>query len=761
MNQSHLFRGEEEEEDLFFDSREEISSASDSCPGSPLKHDANDAGNFISWVSSNPRYQVWTNNLESVRERRDKFIRLMGLDSIDHDGELKADDEIVPVELDGKLEADVGTPSYIKRIMSGKEADVGTPCSDIRPSVSSWSTEQPSTSDFGDSEESFEYRIKNLDDGTMFIAHEWAKDGSLRSLREVGSDRMVSLAEFERNFGSSSFIQQLMRREDSASSKSDRVVSRRRIGWLRRLGIRACVVPSEDDEINSSITDSNRSSSGTLERVKVRSYKKKSKELSAVYKGQDIKAHDGTILTMKFNPDGQYLATGGEDGVVRVWHIMQCKRTHEFDIPKDDPLCIYFTVNDNSELAPVNISEEKNGKHSNIKRTTDSACVVIPSNIFRISEEPLHEFAGHNGDVLDLSWSKNKYLLSSSTDKTVRLWQLGFNSCLKVFSHNDYVTSVQFNPADENYFISGCIDGIVRIWEICRCHVIDWTDSKEIVTSVCYRPDGKGGVVGTITGNCRFYDVSDNHLQLEAHVSLQGKRKSPHKRITGFQFCPSDPKKLMVTSADSQIRVLHGVEVVSKYKGLRNTAGQVTASFTPDGKHIISASEDSINIWNFVNQDAPISDHVKSTWSCERFFSSHASIAIPWNGLQTRTFVSVTSEVIPSHHDVLKDFPSALEIASDCHGEDSFGHNIICLSPSSFTLRHEFLSEFLPKGSATWPEEKLPSSLIGASTLCKSQYKFLKTSCQNSSHAWGQVIITAGWDGCIRSFQNYGLPVHL
>lgn len=53
------------------------------------------------------------------------------------------------------------------------------------------------------------------------------------------------------------------------------------------------------------------------------------------------------------------------------------------------------------------------------------------------------------------------------------------------------VTSVQFNPVDDNYFISGSIDGKVRIWAISGCQVVDWTDITEIVTAVCYRPDGK------------------------------------------------------------------------------------------------------------------------------------------------------------------------------------------------------------------------------------------------------------------------------
>lgn len=399
MARRYVFEGEEDEEDLFFDSMEDISSSSGSCPGSPEKQFSSSSSEECS-----VGYRVWMNNLDSVRDRRDKFVRLMGMDlsyapgksGSGFDSELLRDDEIVP---------------DIERIMSDDGAVLRSSSSDNgSSSISSWSTETPSTSGDGVSEENFECRIKNLNDGTVFLVDELGKDGDVRSLREVGSNRTITVAEFEKNFGSSSFIQQLMRRDDSSSTlnNSEKTVGRRRTGWLRRLGIGASVVDKEKIENKSRFSEFDQSSGVKVERVKVRTYKKKSKEFSAVYKRQDIKAHDGAILTMKFSPEGALLATGGEDGVVRVWRVMECEPSDDCCIPEDDPACIYFTVNENSELAPLHANSEKKGKTKNAKRSTDSACVVIPSNVFRISHEPLHEFRGHVGDVLDLSWSKDK-----------------------------------------------------------------------------------------------------------------------------------------------------------------------------------------------------------------------------------------------------------------------------------------------------------------------------------------------------------------
>lgn len=710
LSHSYICQVDEVEVEEFFDSREEISSFSDSCPGSPS----------CSTAADESLHKVWTSSPDSVRERRARFMRCVGLDTLRE-----------PVDLDvARMTSDGGAilrSSILEDSYSDSACSAGSPC----------------TSDDSPSRESFEFKVKNSDgDGLKFVVEQYSRDGTPRDLREVGSNRSSTQDEFDRNSCPSSFAQKHEQREDGKARIVNKIGRSRKIGWLRRLGAVACLVDRQEEEIHLSASASDKSISSRSRRVKVHRCKKQSKELSAVYKEQDINAHDGAILTMKFSPDGEFLASGGEDGVVRVWRVIECERRDEGDALVYDPSCIYFKVSHNSELAPLYAADKEKVKSRSMWRTPDSACVVVPPEVFRISEKPLHEFHGHDGDVLDLSWSEDKYLLSSSTDKTVRLWRVGCDSCLNAFVHNNYVTCVQFNPINKNYFVSGSIDGKIRIWDLSQRRVVDWTDVKDLVTAVCYHPNGKGVVVGSMTGECHFYDVSENVLELKDQISLQGKKKSSDKRITGFEYCPSDHRKLMVTSADSQVRILDGVDVVSKFKGLRNAGSQISASFTSDGRHIVSASEDSnVCVWTRDADDSSISNHVKTSNSCEQFISTHASVAIPWHRQASRS--------------------SAPEVMQENCG-DSSSNNTVYLSPAgSFTLSNNLFSEFLPKGSATWPEEKLSSTAPStAATLPRSQYKFLKTSCRNSSHAWGQVIVTAGWDGRIRTFQNYGLPVN-
>ncbi|XP_057969070.1 uncharacterized WD repeat-containing protein C3H5.08c isoform X2 [Malania oleifera] len=722
----------EEEDDRFFDTREELSDL-----GSDCSEDCSSSRGLFDCASNKFHYEFWIKRPDSVNERRVRFLRWMGL---------SMDQNPIMRENSGDVSCDSFEIQNFRIIQdSGAVLRAWGSENGCSSSESFVSNKDPELV-----EENFIHKIENLDSQSQLFVDELSHEGAFSRLREVGLNRLIIDEEFQKARGSSPLGQRLSRREEEASNL---LVMKKKVnlGWLRRLGAVACIANGHGQARFSS-NNLDPIEGMRTQRLQIYPHRKKSKELSSLFMGQEFPAHEGSISAMKFSLDGKYLASAGEDGIVRIWKVIEEERSNKFDISDMDPSCLYFQANDLSELSPLDVDKEKLSKMKRSTKSSDLTFVIFPQKVFHLLEKPLHEFHGHSGEVLDLSWSRKGYLLSSSVDKTVRLWQVGCNRCLRVFSHNNYVTCIDFNPMDDNYFISGSIDGKVRIWEVLGCRVVDWTDIREIITAVCYRPDGKGGIVGSMTGSCHFYDITDNQLQMDTQICLQGKKKLPWKRITGFQFCPDNPAKVMVTSADSRVRMLCGVDVIRKFRGLRNAGSHL--SFTADGKHIVSTSDDSnVYIWNYINSQDKGPSRVKNLKCYESFLSHNASIAIPWSGTKnipdTLSSPTVTGDMLRNSFE----------------NENSHPRKPSLPTPTSFSLSPGLLLEPSPKGSATWPEEKLSnSSPVGVSpSMCKSEYKSLKSACHSMSsspHMWGLVIVTAGWDGWIRTYHNYGLPVH-
>uniref|UniRef100_A0A8C5URW4 WD repeat-containing protein 44 n=1 Tax=Microcebus murinus TaxID=30608 RepID=A0A8C5URW4_MICMU len=247
---------------------------------------------------------------------------------------------------------------------------------------------------------------------------------------------------------------------------------------------------------------------------------------------QDLSGeHMGAVWTMKFSHCGRLLASAGQDNVVRIWALKNA-----FDYFNN----MRMKYNTEGRVSPSPSQESLSSSKSDTDTGVCSGTDEDPDDKnapFR--QRPFCKYKGHTADLLDLSWSKNYFLLSSSMDKTVRLWHISRRECLCCFQHIDFVTAIAFHPRHLKY-----------------------------------------------------------HTQI--HVRSTRGRNKVGRKITGIEPLPGE-NKILVTSNDSRIRLydLRDLSLSMKYKGYVNSSSQIKASFSHDFTYIVSGSEDKyVYIWS-------------------------------------------------------------------------------------------------------------------------------------------------------------------
>lgn len=173
-----------------------------------------------------------------------------------------------------------------------------------------------------------------------------------------------------------------------------------------------------------------------------------------------------------------------------------------------------------------------------------------------------------------------------------------------VFQHSDYVTAVDFHPKDDRFFVSGCLDSRIRIWNLQEKRVQFWNEmqteggTSALVTSVAFSSDGKLSICGTNSGSCMFYETDG--LKYNTQIQIHRKGKSGEK-ISGIEVrYIGEEEKILVTTNDSRVRSYNMRDkfLSCKFKGLKNESSQIRASFSNDGKYVISGSEDGyVYVW--------------------------------------------------------------------------------------------------------------------------------------------------------------------
>jgi eukaryotic-like serine/threonine-protein kinase len=327
------------------------------------------------------------------------------------------------------------------------------------------------------------------------------------------------------------------------------------------------------------------------------------KELVATLRG-----HIAQVTAVAFSPDGTTLATASTDHTVKLWHVPTRQDPNTLTAYKYWVNAVAFSP-DGKTLA-VGDDEDRTVKLWDMAARQQGAVLK-----------------GHDKPVFHVRFAPDgQTLASTSSDQSVRLWDVATGEQVAKFTHEALVDSADFSP-DGKLLATGDWSGNVFVWDVATqrkvaqlkggqvrfspdgtllatgigngtirlWHVADWqpaatlTGHKAHIRSLAFSPDGKLLASGSADSTARLWDVATRRelAILQGHTHY----------IDTVAFSP-DGKTLATCGYDSSIKLwnLTILQEVATLRGHRGPVGRVT--FSPDGNLLVSSGADgTVRLW--------------------------------------------------------------------------------------------------------------------------------------------------------------------
>ena len=164
-----------------------------------------------------------------------------------------------------------------------------------------------------------------------------------------------------------------------------------------------------------------------------------------------LSGHQTRVLSAAYSPNGEQLATIGDDGTVIIWDALtgiESLRLAGTTIPSD-------------LVTEQRIAYSPDGKRL-------AACDGNQLKVYDpASGELLRTLSGHEQDVISVTFSTDgKYIATGSSDTTVRIWDARSGNLLHTLEgHSAEVGGLAFSP-EGTLLLSSSEDGTLIIWNV-------------------------------------------------------------------------------------------------------------------------------------------------------------------------------------------------------------------------------------------------------------------------------------------------------
>jgi WD40 repeat protein/serine/threonine protein kinase len=325
-----------------------------------------------------------------------------------------------------------------------------------------------------------------------------------------------------------------------------------------------------------------------------------------------LRGHAGGVMSVAWSPDGTRLASGSNDGTVKVWEAATGKDTLTFRGHTNGVNCVAWSP-DGRRLASaswdttVKVWEATTGKETRTLRghtkrvwsvawSPDGARLASASGDQTVrvweaaSGKETRTLRGHAQEVLSVAWSPDgTRLASASWDRTVKVWDTASGrDMLTLRGHTNEVWSVAWSP-DGTRLASASADATVRVWEAATGKsTLTLSGHSSRVLPVAWSPEGTRLASASWDQTVKVWDA----VAGKETVTLRGHTDE----VNSVAWNPGGTR-LASASDDGTVKVWEAAAGQENLT-LRGHTTWVRAAWSPDGTRLASAGgENLVNVW--------------------------------------------------------------------------------------------------------------------------------------------------------------------
>lgn len=213
------------------------------------------------------------------------------------------------------------------------------------------------------------------------------------------------------------------------------------------------------------------------------------------------------------------------------------------------------------------------------------------------------QFVGHTKDVLSVAFSAdNRQIVSASRDKSVKLWNT-LGQCKYTVTeeaHDDWVSCVRFSPNSSNPIIVSCgWDRIVKVWNLTNCKLkTNHIGHTQYLNCVTVSPDGSLCASGGKDSKAELWDLSEGkHLYtLDGGDEINAMCFSPNR----YWLCAATGPSIKIWDLEGKVIVDElKPDIVSSSSNQKTDPPQcLSLAWSGDGQTLFTGYSDNlIRVW--------------------------------------------------------------------------------------------------------------------------------------------------------------------